>query len=199
MSFESDSNIIDYRGGDRMDQTGDQSTVHLAVLVDLGLDSHVVSGRFARPRHDGPTPAHVSCSFKEASPARNPTLAIRRDVRAGDAGRARRRSPGGRPRAIQRPRYRRHAAKGLGSPARPSNPAVSSPESIVVANPTALIRSGIMMLEHMALHAQAERVRKALDVVMTERGVRTRDVGGEASTSEFADALVAEVAAGREG
>ena len=68
-----------------------------------------------------------------------------------------------------------------------------------VANPTALIRSGIMMLEHMALHAQAERVRKALDVVMTERGVRTRDVGGEASTSEFADALVAEVAAGREG
>ncbi|MFQ5527960.1 MAG: isocitrate/isopropylmalate dehydrogenase family protein [Thermoanaerobaculia bacterium] len=62
-----------------------------------------------------------------------------------------------------------------------------------LANPTALIRSGVMMLEHLGHAAEAKRVRKALDHVMSDRGVRTQDVGGEASTTEFADALVAEI------
>jgi len=62
-----------------------------------------------------------------------------------------------------------------------------------VANPTAIIRSGVMMLDHLGLQAESKRVRQALDVVMSERGIRTRDLGGEASTTEFADALVAEI------
>ncbi|MCP4202888.1 MAG: isocitrate/isopropylmalate dehydrogenase family protein [bacterium] len=64
-----------------------------------------------------------------------------------------------------------------------------------LANPTALIRSGVLMLEHLGLTDEALRVRTALDCVMSERSLRTRDLGGEASTSGFADALVTEIEA----
>src|SRR5437763_1516585 len=48
-----------------------------------------------------------------------------------------------------------------------------------LANPLALIRSGIMMLFHLGKDEAAERVRRALrHVVVTER-IRTRDLGGE--------------------
>ena len=65
-----------------------------------------------------------------------------------------------------------------------------------IANPTALIRSGAMMLDHLGMKQEAIRVRAALDQVMSDRVLRTRDLGGEASTSEFADALVAAVESG---
>ncbi len=65
-----------------------------------------------------------------------------------------------------------------------------------IANPTALIRSGGMLLEYLGLSEEARRVRAALDRVMAERGIRTADLGGTASTSEFADALVAEIESG---
>ncbi len=59
-----------------------------------------------------------------------------------------------------------------------------------LANPLALIRSGIMMLFHLGKDEAAERVRRALrHVVVTER-IRTRDLGGEASTTQFTDAIV---------
>lgn len=64
-----------------------------------------------------------------------------------------------------------------------------------LANPTALIRSGIMMLEHLSLFDEAQRVRGALDRVLEQREKRTRDLGGEATTSEFTDALVSEIEA----
>ncbi|MDH3745555.1 MAG: isocitrate/isopropylmalate family dehydrogenase, partial [Acidobacteriota bacterium] len=60
-----------------------------------------------------------------------------------------------------------------------------------LANPIALLRSGILMLDHLELREAATRVRKALHEVVAVAGVRTRDIGGEASTSEFTDALVA--------
>ncbi len=59
-----------------------------------------------------------------------------------------------------------------------------------VANPTALIRSGAMMLDHLGMDDEASKLRRSLDAVMVDQGVRTRDLGGEASTSEFTDALV---------
>ena len=58
-----------------------------------------------------------------------------------------------------------------------------------VANPTALIRSGILMLEHLGFEDEARRVRTALQATLADPGSRTRDVGGEASTTEFADAV----------
>jgi isocitrate dehydrogenase (NAD+) len=59
-----------------------------------------------------------------------------------------------------------------------------------VANPLALIRSGIMMLYHLHKDEAAERVRAALRQVIVKQGIKTRDLGGEASTAEFTDAIV---------
>ena len=62
-----------------------------------------------------------------------------------------------------------------------------------LANPTALLLSAIMMLRHIDEGAAAERVMAALAAVLTEGSVRTRDVGGTASTLEFADAVAGRV------
>jgi isocitrate dehydrogenase (NAD+) len=59
-----------------------------------------------------------------------------------------------------------------------------------LANPLALIRSGIMMLYHLHKDEVAERVRKALREVIVTRKIRTRDLGGEATTTEFTNAII---------
>jgi isocitrate dehydrogenase (NAD+) len=59
-----------------------------------------------------------------------------------------------------------------------------------LANPLALIRSAVLMLYHLEKDEVAERVRAALREVIVRRGIRTRDLGGEASTTEFTDAIV---------
>ncbi|MFL6237203.1 MAG: isocitrate dehydrogenase (NAD(+)) [Thermoanaerobaculia bacterium] len=59
-----------------------------------------------------------------------------------------------------------------------------------LANPLAIIRSGIMMLYHMQKDEVAERVRRALRDVIVRQKIRTRDLGGEASTTQFTDAIV---------
>ncbi len=59
-----------------------------------------------------------------------------------------------------------------------------------VANPTALIQSSVLMLEHLGQAEPAARIRGALEGVLAG-GFRTRDLGGEATTSGFADAVVA--------
>ncbi|HET7043098.1 MAG TPA: isocitrate dehydrogenase (NAD(+)) [Gemmatimonadales bacterium] len=65
-----------------------------------------------------------------------------------------------------------------------------------LANPLALIRSGIMMLYHMGKDDVAQRVRTALRQVIVNSKVRTRDLGGEATTTEFTDAIVAAIESG---
>ena len=59
-----------------------------------------------------------------------------------------------------------------------------------IANPTALILAAAMMLDHVKLHDKAERVRRAVDETLNVDNVRTGDLGGTASTSAFAQALV---------
>jgi isocitrate dehydrogenase (NAD+) len=59
-----------------------------------------------------------------------------------------------------------------------------------LANPLALIRSAILMLGYLGKAEVAERIRRALRQVVVERGILTRDLGGEATTSGFADAVV---------
>jgi isocitrate dehydrogenase (NAD+) len=59
-----------------------------------------------------------------------------------------------------------------------------------VANPTALLQSGILMLRHLGEREAAERVEGAMLKVYREGRVRTRDVGGTARTNEFARAVV---------
>ena len=58
-----------------------------------------------------------------------------------------------------------------------------------IANPTALLLSGVMMLRHIDEGAAADRLTRALRAVLGARAVRTRDLGGTASTGEFADAV----------
>jgi len=59
-----------------------------------------------------------------------------------------------------------------------------------LANPLALMRSGVMMLYHMGKDEVAERLRRALRDVIVRQKIRTRDLGGEASTTQLTDAIV---------
>jgi isocitrate dehydrogenase (NAD+) len=58
-----------------------------------------------------------------------------------------------------------------------------------LANPTALLLSAGLMLDHIGEAAAATRVRRAL-IRTLDGSVRTRDVGGTASTTAFADAII---------
>jgi isocitrate dehydrogenase (NAD+) len=59
-----------------------------------------------------------------------------------------------------------------------------------IVNPTALMLSSVLMLEHLDEHAAAERLRKAIERVYAEQKHLTQDVGGKASTNEFTDAVI---------
>ncbi|HKB13186.1 MAG TPA: isocitrate dehydrogenase (NAD(+)) [Vicinamibacterales bacterium] len=58
-----------------------------------------------------------------------------------------------------------------------------------LANPTALLLSAVLMLRHIDEAAAADRIMQALGGVLTDGSVRTRDLGGTATTTEFADAV----------
>jgi len=59
-----------------------------------------------------------------------------------------------------------------------------------LANPTALLRSALLMLNHIGESEAAVRVQDALEEVYRHRDQLTRDVGGKAGTSEFADSVI---------
>jgi isocitrate dehydrogenase (NAD+) len=62
-----------------------------------------------------------------------------------------------------------------------------------LANPTALLLSALMMLDHIGEKERAERIHAALGSVLVAGRIRTRDLGGEASTTEFTDAVCREI------
>lgn len=62
-----------------------------------------------------------------------------------------------------------------------------------IANPTALLQSGVLMLRYIDEREAADRIQNALFEVLREGKVRTRDIGGTASTAEFADAIIAKL------
>jgi isocitrate dehydrogenase (NAD+) len=64
-----------------------------------------------------------------------------------------------------------------------------------LANPTALLLSALMMLEHLGERERAGRIRSAVVRVLTDGRIRTRDLGGDASTTEFTDAICREIEA----
>src|SRR5437667_7858911 len=59
------------------------------------------------------------------------------------------------------------------------------------ANPTALLMSGGLMLDHLGEQKAAGRIQNALEKVYRQGKHTTRDVGGKAGTEEFADAVIA--------
>src|ERR1051325_2400194 len=62
-----------------------------------------------------------------------------------------------------------------------------------IANPTALLQSGILMLRYIGEREAADRIEKAMLSVFEEGKVRTRDIGGTAKTAEFADAIIQKI------
>ena len=50
-----------------------------------------------------------------------------------------------------------------------------------------------MMLNHLHEEATGQRIKNAYNAVLAEGSVRTRDLGGTASTDEFADAVIAQL------
>jgi isocitrate dehydrogenase (NAD+) len=59
-----------------------------------------------------------------------------------------------------------------------------------IANPTAVLMSGILMLKHIGEMDAANRVETAMMDVFKEGLVRTKDLGGTAKTAEFATAII---------
>ncbi|HXW60717.1 MAG TPA: isocitrate/isopropylmalate dehydrogenase family protein [Myxococcota bacterium] len=59
-----------------------------------------------------------------------------------------------------------------------------------VANPTAMIQSALMMLRHMGENDKADAIERALFLVLKEKSLRTRDLGGNLSTREFTKAVI---------
>ena len=58
------------------------------------------------------------------------------------------------------------------------------------ANPTALLRSGLMMLNYLGEKAVADRIEKALEATLDNVAECTGDLGGKASTSQFAQHII---------
>ncbi|MCS7211844.1 MAG: isocitrate/isopropylmalate family dehydrogenase, partial [Chloroherpetonaceae bacterium] len=63
-----------------------------------------------------------------------------------------------------------------------------------IANPTAMLLSAVMMLQHIGEHHAAERITSAIYRVMGEGKVLTPDLKGTATTEQYADELIRYIA-----
>ena len=63
-----------------------------------------------------------------------------------------------------------------------------------IANPTAIMLAAAMMLEHVSLPELATRLRTALNETLNLDNIRTGDLGGKATTTEFTKGLVKRIA-----
>ena len=59
-----------------------------------------------------------------------------------------------------------------------------------IANPTAMLLASAMMLEHVNEYDKAKQLRRAIKTVLNEDNVRTGDLGGSATTIEYAEAII---------
>jgi isocitrate dehydrogenase (NAD+) len=62
-----------------------------------------------------------------------------------------------------------------------------------VANPGALLLAGALLLDHLGQRDRGDRIRRALETTIREGKTVTRDLGGTASTDQFADAIIAKL------
>src|SRR5437660_1558278 len=62
-----------------------------------------------------------------------------------------------------------------------------------IANPTVLSLSAVMMLTHLGEREAAGKLRRAIETVYAQHDHLTPDVGGQASTTEFTDAVIRNV------
>ncbi len=62
-----------------------------------------------------------------------------------------------------------------------------------IANPTAIMLAAAMMLDHLGIIAPAIRLRQAIQTVLDKEGIRTRDLGGQASSGDFTRAVIRQI------
>jgi isocitrate dehydrogenase (NAD+) len=62
-----------------------------------------------------------------------------------------------------------------------------------IANPTAVLLAAVMMLEHIGEAKAAARISGALETVLRAGTHLTADLGGHATTTQFADAIIREI------
>jgi len=62
-----------------------------------------------------------------------------------------------------------------------------------IANPTAIMLAAAMMLDHLGIIAPAIRLRQAIQTVLAKEGIRTRDLGGQASSGEYTRAVIRQI------
>jgi isocitrate dehydrogenase (NAD+) len=62
-----------------------------------------------------------------------------------------------------------------------------------IANPTAMILAGVMMLNHIGEEHAAKRIATALETVLRKGDALTPDLGGSGTTTKFADAIIREM------
>jgi isocitrate dehydrogenase (NAD+) len=60
-----------------------------------------------------------------------------------------------------------------------------------LANPTAMLQTSVMMLRHLGERAAADLIERAVIYTLAEKKIRTRDLKGTASTTEYTEAVVA--------
>lgn len=65
------------------------------------------------------------------------------------------------------------------------------------ANPTALLFSALMMLDHLGMDDKYALIRKAALTVLADPELRTGDLGGKGTTASFTDAICREIAANK--
>jgi isocitrate dehydrogenase (NAD+) len=59
-----------------------------------------------------------------------------------------------------------------------------------IANPTALIQTSVLMLKHIGEREAADKIQNALEKIIADGQFLTRDLGGDATTIEFTEAII---------
>lgn len=59
-----------------------------------------------------------------------------------------------------------------------------------VANPTAMLLCAVKLLRHVNLKRYSEQIKDALNRVLNDGKVLTKDLGGQSSTTEFTTAVI---------
>lgn len=62
-----------------------------------------------------------------------------------------------------------------------------------LANPTALLLSSVMMLQHMGLTEHAEKIQKAIFATLAEGKSLTGDLGGKSTNTQYAEAVISKL------
>ena len=59
-----------------------------------------------------------------------------------------------------------------------------------IANPSGLLRSAVEMLKYIGKNTEAEKIENAIETVLKNGTVLTKDLGGSATTTEFTDEII---------